>query len=495
MERNITIKKPVYAYILCMAWLCLGACTSHFPKIDKQIDAYPSIYPDYVEVTIPPRIAPLCFGLQEEMDEAIARFSSGEQSFEVSYQANTFQIPMDEWEKLLGESVGESIQIEVAVRKADGWYAYRPFEWHVSPDSMDSYLAYRRIAPGYELWNHLGIYQRDLTSFEETPIVENYQTGENCMNCHSFCNRRPDLFLFHMRQKFGGTYLVRGKEVEKLNTKTPETISDLVYPSWHPGGRFIAFSTNTTRQFFHPNDPNRIEVYDMESDVVVYDSEKHELVTAPALFSKQAFETFPTFSADGKRLYFCSAEARNMPQEFRKVKYSLCSIAFDPETRTFGTEVDTLYSALREGRSVSFPRVSPDGRFLLYTLFDYGNFSIWHKEADLYLLDLQTGQSRCLTEVNSPDVESYHAWSSNGRWIVFSSRRGDGLYTRPYLAHISEEGRASKPFVLPQKTRDFYVEFMQSYNIPEFVQGRVEVSSRTLMDKARTGGTSIAFQR
>ena len=402
---------------------------------------------------------------------------------------------MDKWEKLLGESVGESIQIEVAVRKADGWYAYRPFEWHVSPDSMDSYLAYRRIAPGYELWNHLGIYQRDLTSFEETPIVENYQTGENCMNCHSFCNRRPDLFLFHMRQKFGGTYLVRGKEVEKLNTKTPETISDLVYPSWHPGGRFIAFSTNTTRQFFHPNDPNRIEVYDMESDVVVYDSEKHELVTAPALFSKQAFETFPTFSADGKRLYFCSAEARNMPQEFRKVKYSLCSIAFDPETRTFGTEVDTLYSAPREGRSVSFPRVSPDGRFLLYTLFDYGNFSIWHKEADLYLLDLQTGQSRCLTEVNSPDVESYHAWSSNGRWIVFSSRRGDGLYTRPYLAHISEEGRASKPFVLPQKTRDFYVEFMQSYNIPEFVQGRVEVSSRTLMDKARTGGTSIAFQR
>ena len=464
MERNITIKKSIYAYVFCMAWLCLGACTGHFPKIDKQIDAYPSVWPDYVEVTIPPRIAPLCFGLQEEVEEAVARFSSGEQSFEVPYRANTFSIPLVKWRKLLETSVGESIQVEVVVRKAGEWHAYRPFEWYVSPDSIDGYLAYRR-------------------------------TGENCMNCHSFCNRRPDLFLFHMRQKFGGTYLVRGKEVEKLNTKTPETISDLVYPSWHPGGRFIAFSTNTTRQFFHPNDPNRIEVYDMESDVVVYDSERHELVTAPALFSKQAFETFPTFSADGKRLYFCSAEARNMPQEFRKVKYSLCSIAFDPETRTFGTEVDTLYSAPREGRSVSFPRVSPDGRFLLYTLFDYGNFSIWHKEADLYLLDLQTGQSRCLTEVNSSDVESYHAWSSNGRWIVFSSRRGDGLYTRPYLAHISEKGRASKPFVLPQKTRDFYVEFMQSYNIPEFVQGRVEVSSRTLMDKARTGGTSIAFQR
>lgn len=494
MERNITIKKSIYAYVFCMAWLCLGACTGHFPKIDKQIDAYPSIWPDYVEVTIPSRIAPLCFGLQEEVEEAVARFSSGEQSFEVPYRANTFSIPLAKWRKLLETSVGESIQVEVVVRKAGEWHAYRPFEWYVSPDSIDGYLAYRRIAPGYELWNHLGIYQRDLSSFEETPIVENYQTGENCMNCHSFCNRRPDLFLFHMRQKFGGTYLVRGKEVEKLDTKTPETISDLVYPSWHPGGRFVAFSTNTTRQFFHPNDPNRIEVYDMESDVVVYDSERHELVTSPALFSKQAFETFPTFSADGKQLYFCTAEAQEMPREFRKVKYSLCSVSFDADTRTFGTEVDTLYSALRGGRSVSFPRVSPDGRFLLYTLFDYGNFSIWHKEADLYLLDLQTGKNRNLTEVNSPDVESYHAWSSNGRWIVFSSRRGDGLYTRPYLAHISEEGVASKPFVLPQPTRDFYVDFMQSYNIPEFVQGRVEVSSRTLMDKAQTKGVSITFQ-
>lgn len=495
MRKKITRKKIVYAYVFCMSWLGLAACSGSFPEADKQLDAYPSITPDYVGVTIPPRIAPLCFGLQEEADEAMARFSSGGQCFEVSYQANTFQIPMAKWQKLLEASVGGSIQIEVAVRKGGAWYAYRPFEWHVSPDSIDGYLAYRRIAPGYELWNHLGIYQRNLATFEETPIVENYQTGENCMNCHSFCNRRPDLFLFHMRQKFGGTYLIRGKEVEKLDTKTPETISDLVYPSWHPGGRFVAFSTNTTRQFFHPNDPNRIEVYDMESDVVVYDSEKHELLTAPALFSKQAFETFPTFSPDGKRLYFCSAEARNMPQEFRKVQYSLCSIAFDAETRTFGTEVDTLYSAPREGRSVSFPRVSPDGRFLLYTLFDYGNFSIWHKEADLYLLDLQTQTSRCLTEVNSPDVESYHAWSSNGRWIVFSSRRGDGLYTRPYVAHISEKGEASKPFLLPQKTRDFYVEFMQSYNIPEFVQGRVEVSSRTLMDKARTNGTPISFQK
>ena len=88
------------------------------------------------------------------------------------------------------------------------------------------------------------------------------------------------------------------------------------------------------------------------------------------------FETFPTFSPDGKTLYFCTAEARPIPQEYSEVKYNLCSVSFDPVTRAFGAQVDTLYNAKSGGMSASFPRVSPDGRYLLYTLSGYGNFSI-----------------------------------------------------------------------------------------------------------------------
>ena len=83
---------------------------------------------------------------------------------------------------------------------------------------------------------------------------------------------------------------------------------------------------------------------------------------------------------------------------------------------------------------------------------------------------------------NSPSVESYHSWSSNSRWVVFSSRRIDGLYTRPYIAYIDADGRIGKPFVMPQKTGDFYSNFMNSYNIPEFVGGKIDVGQRELLD-------------
>jgi len=84
---------------------------------------------------------------------------------------------------------------------------------------------------------------------------------------------------------------------------------------------------------------------------------------------------------------------------------------------------------------------------------------------------------------NSESVESYHSWSSNGRWVVFSSRRMDGLYTRPYIAYIGQDNRIGKPFVLPQESGNFYSLFMNSYNIPEMVKNKVEVSTRELLDK------------
>ena len=113
----------------------------------------------------------------------------------------------------------------------------------------------------------------------------------------------------------------------------------------------------------------------------------------------------------------------------------------------------------------------------MFTLGNYGVFHIWHHEADLYLMDLSgEGRIRPLQELNSPDTESYHSWSSNGRWVVFSTRRGDGGYTRPFIAHVDADGKGTKPFELPQADPDYHRQFMKSYNIPEFMRGPVEVT-------------------
>ena len=463
----------------CIGMIWLGACSSSPkpPVAAGQIDRLPEIYPDYTGVTVPASIAPLNFAVQTE-GKACAVFSAGKQQFAVYASDGSFSIPDNDWKKLLKEAKGKEVAVTVLVEEAGAWKSFLPFSMNVSTDSIDPYIAYRLIAPGYQLWGEMGIYQRELASFREEPILENRQTDGNCMNCHSFCQQDPAKMLFHIRAKHGCTVFVDGEKMEALDTKTEQTISTLVYPVWHPSGKYVAFSVNNTTQDTHP--VHRTEVYDEASDVVVYDVEKHEILTTAALFSKKRFETFPAFSPDGRHLYFCSAPALDMPSELPDLRYSLCRIAFDPETRAFGTTVDTLFRAEAVQRSFLFPRVSPDGNYLLGTTTTYGTFPIWHKDADLYMLDLQTGEPISTDAVNSPDTESYHTWSSNGRWIIFSSRRLDGLYTRLFIAHVSEEGALSKPFVLPQPSAEYYTLLARSYNIPEFVKDRVNVGSYDL---------------
>ena len=126
-------------------------------------------------------------------------------------------------------------------------------------------------------------------------------------------------------------------------------------------------------------------------------------------------------------------------------------------------------------------RPSYDGRYIMFTLSDYGNFSIWHKEADLWLYDIANNAIRQLDEVNSNDTESFHNWSSNSRWFVFSSRREDGLYTKPYLAMIDENGVISKPFLLPQRDpQSFYTYSTFTYNVPDFVKSPIQSNLREM---------------
>ncbi len=241
----------------------------------------------------------------------------------------------------------------------------------------------------------------------------------------------------------------------------------MVYPYWHPSGEWIAFSTNETHQDFHFSDANRIEVYDVKSDVVLYNMKTKKVISPDIISAADKFETFPAFSPDGRKLIFCSADSVAMPERYKDVKYNLLEIDFNPETGALGNKIDTLYNAAANGCSVKFPRVSPNGKYLLFTTSAYGNFSIWHKDADLEMMDMESKEFLDIKMANSNDVESYHSWSSNSRWIVFSSRHLDGQFTRPFIAYVDENGMISQPFLLPQESAYYYDRSMFSFNIPE----------------------------
>ena len=382
----------------------------------------------------------------------------------------------------------EEVEMTVLVRQGQEWKAFRPFKISVK-EEIDPYISYRLIPPGYQGWQKMGIYQRDLTSYRQSAILSNDLTDGNCMNCHTTAGGDPSKSVFHVRAAHGGTMLIDGDVIEKLNTKTDSTLSALVYPFWHPSGDCIAFSVNKTLQSFYNHGDNRIEVYDMASDVVVYDVRTKEIAWSPLTKREDRFETFPAFSPDGKWLYFCSAQAVDMPKEHKKVRYGLYRIAFNAQDMRFGDQLECLYDAPAEGYSVSFPRISPDGRFLCFTRHGYGNFSIWHKDADLWMMDLETLEKWPLEAANSPETDSFHSWSANGRWMVFSSRRGDGLYTRPYFTYIDSEGQASKPFLLPQKDPTaYYKRLMDSYNLPAFMNGPMKMSKHRIVSEIRESG-------
>lgn len=297
------------------------------------------------------------------------------------------------------------------------------------------------------------------------------------MNCHTFSRNSGKDIMFHMRGENAGTIIFKDGEYSKVNTKTDNTISAGVYPSWHPSGDFIAYSVNNIVQSFPAIPGKKIEVYDTLSDVVIYDIKKNLIITSDLLSGPDILETFPSWGPDGRSLYYCSAVKQSI-KNYDEIRYDLMKIPFDPDNCSFG-QPDTIKKVSDKGKSISFPRVSPDNKYLLFCLADYGNFTLWHPESDIYMLDLSTGEETLLP-VNSNRAESFHEWSSNGRWVVFSSRRDDGLYTRPYFSYFDPSGKMHKPFILPQKDPGFYIDFMKSYNVPELITSKVELNPRRL---------------
>lgn len=449
-------------------------------NVTEESKALPPIFPDYTNITVPPNIAPLNFRIE---GTAVAEFSHEEYCFRVRSNAGLISIPRNKWKQIITHAKGDKLSIHI-IRKTDhGGVRYAPFYIHVAPEEIDPYIAYRLIEPGYAVWNEMGIYQRELSSYNESAIYENKLTKNNCVNCHTFCANNPSTLLFHMRGGYAGTVLIKNENIEIIKSDPEKGIPSFVYPYWHPSGRFIAFSTNKTVQDFHPT--QRVEVFDNSSDVFVYNLEKKQILTTSFLYSKDNFETFPSFSADGKTLYYCTTPSKSVPDSINKLKYSLCSISFDTETGSFGNMPDTLFNAEITDKSLSFPRMSPDGKYLLCTVSAYGTFPIWHKDADLYLINAATKQGRYLQNFNSEETDSYHSWSSNSRWVIFSSRRTDGLYTRPFIGYLSPEGKEGKPFLLPQKDPQYYTFLLKSFNIPEFIKDKVEVSSFRIMEKVK----------
>ncbi len=514
--KNSTHMKHIFSALLLSA--LITACSNpSVPSSYTNDSKAPKIFPDYTDVTVPANIAPLNFAVMEPGSEAVARFTfpGGEHTYG---DGKKIIIDEDEWKEMTNAAKGKDITVDVFSNNNGKWTAFRSFKISIAEEEIDQYISYRLIQPSYVAYEDISISQRDLTTFEESTIYSNQSVSDEkngqCINCHSYQNFRTDHMLFHMRQSYGGTMIVNGGSVKKMDLKTDSTISAGVYPAWHPSLNIIAFSTNKTGQSFHTKDIAKIEVQDTESDLILYDVDKDEVSYISR--DEDELEVFPTWAPDGKTLYYCSAhfvytgrdesvkdslvadtmapiaKETELIQRYKECKYNIYKKSFDPKTHKFGPR-ELVYDATASDKSATLPRLNADGRYLAFAEGPWGCFHVWHPQADIQLLDLKTGKKVSSYIINSNRAESYPVWSSNGRWIIFESRRDDGNYTRPFIAYFDKKGKLYKAFEVPQKDPSFYTFFLRSYNRPEFMVESVKVTPKEFTSVAKADAKNVKF--
>jgi hypothetical protein len=213
-----------------------------------------------------------------------------------------------------------------------------------------------------------------------------------------------------------------------------------VYAGFSKSGRYVVFSSNVIVPAFHSLVGKRLEVYDSKSDVYVADFDKNRILRCALLSDSDVLETFPTFSPDGKYIYFCSAKAQEIPTDYKKVRYNLCKIAFNPANCTFGNKVETVVDMASKGKSITFPRPSYDGKYLMFTLADYGTFPIWHRETRGKQTDLPVVRAfhKVSTVVPNCRFAGSKAIRQRLYFNFFTSEGNDGKKVNPVIFSSSD---------------------------------------------------------
>lgn len=469
--------------LLWTALCLLSACQPPLPDA-RPVSRRPDLYPDYADTVIAPNVAPLNFRIREPGERFVARLAGENgKSIEVSSRDGRVVWPARAWSQLLARNRGAALRVTVTVQGGNG--SSRRFDAiriDVAPEPLDRYLVYRLIPPLDHYSVDMGIYERDLEGFAERPVIENknFSVGrDGCMNCHSFRRNRTDRMSLQIRSAALGRLMVFTKDgvTRKVDTAASGFgTSPAAYQDWHPDGRHIAFSVNKVRPLEHTIGEHR-DAWDDDSDIGVYDTETNRVATSRDLADTNRRESWPSWSADGRTLYFVSAPQLPVT-EWRHVKYDLMRIAYDAETGQWGTK-ETLLSAAASGLSAAQPKESPDGRWLMFLLADHGSFPVYQSTSSLYVIDRRTGERRPLPAINR-GWNAWHGWSSNGRWVVFASKREGGVFGRIYFSYFDEQGQAHKPFVLPQEDPSLYESSTFTYNLPELNTESVPLSASQL---------------
>jgi len=340
---------------------------------------------------------------------------------------------------------------------------------------------------------------RNISQLESRIVLKNIVT---CANCHSFSRDGKTMGMdMDGPENDKGLYAI-------VPVKPQMTINTTDMVTWNPShdrqvglnrvgfmsqvspdGKYVVTTVSTAdraalNKYYVANfkDYRFLQVfYPTRGILAWYSRDTGRREPLPGADDPRYVQTDGVWSPDGSYLVFARAEAKepyppgrkmaayaNDPNEVQ-IQYDLYRVPFNGG---HGGQPEAIAGASGNGMSNTFPKVSPDGRWIVFV--KCRNAQLMRPDGQLYIVPARGGQARRM-RCNTPLMNSWHSFSPNGRWLVFSSK-SRSPYTQMYLTHLDEEGNDSPAILIDNSTAA-----NRAVNLPEFVNippdGMVAIST------------------
>ena len=320
---------------------------------------------------------------------------------------------------------------------------------------------------------------REISKPAAPEVMENLST---CGNCHSFSRDGRVLTMdvdgrsgdkgAHLAKEITPEMVIETKDIFTWNTfKGPNGESSLgLFPHVSPDGRHVIATLHETIYAQNFMDYTFLQTfYPTRGILAFYTRATGRIAALPGADDRRYVQTNPAWSPDGKEIVFLRAEGRlaypsaeraqfaNDPRE-TQIQFDIYRIPFNDGK---GGAAEPVPGGSRNGKSNSFPKFSPDGKWLVFVQCRKG--LLMRPDSELYIMPAQGGVPRRMT-CNTARMNSWHSWSPNSRWLVFSSKCNTP-FTQMFLTHVDENGNDTPPVLIPNSTAA-----NRAVNLPEFAR-------------------------
>ncbi len=421
----------------------------------------------------------------------LLRFDAPDELLRFEATRPRWQPSQSDWADIKQRSTAQDAEAAVVGIGADGKAVSSTiFRMRTSADPVGDSIFYREVPlpfikavrnPARIRWRFGSI------DLEDGPpvVLENLPV---CGNCHSFSDDGGVLGLdVDYGNDKGGYAILPVSQQMVLNDEKIITWSDYkkddgeltfgLLSQVSPDGRYV-ISTVKDRAVFvaTPGIEFSQLFFPIKGILVVYDTVTGTYKPLPGADDPEYVQSNPTWSPDGKTIVFARTKAyrkrgiadaqsillneKDVPEfveDREPFKFDLYRVPFNGGR---GGKAEPIEGASHNGKSNYFAKFSPDGKWIVFCKAE--NYMLLMPDSELYIIPAEGGEARRLL-ANTPLMNSWHSFSSNGRWLVFSSKAFTP-YTQLFLTHIDEDGRSTPPVVL-----DRFTESDRAANIPEFV--------------------------